>query len=39
VEGAAALRTMADGLKPLTAVVLQVERQAILHYISFRVEK
>jgi serine protease Do len=39
VDGAAALGTIAAGLKPLTAAVLQVERQGVLLYVSFRVER
>ncbi|HJR58262.1 MAG TPA: trypsin-like peptidase domain-containing protein [Vicinamibacterales bacterium] len=39
IDNAAGLRALAADLKALSAAVLQVERQGVLHYVSFRVER
>jgi serine protease Do len=39
IESGADLRTVAASLKPSTAAVLHIERDGILHYVAFRVER
>jgi serine protease Do len=39
IESGADLRTVAATLKPSTAAVLHLEREGILHYVAFRVER
>jgi S1-C subfamily serine protease len=38
IESVAALKAAVDGLKPLDAAVLQIERQGNLLFIAFRAE-
>jgi serine protease Do len=39
IESGADLRTVAATLKPASAAVLHIERNGILHYVAFRVER
>lgn len=39
IESGADLRAAAEALKPSSATVLQIEREGILHYVAFRVER
>jgi serine protease Do len=39
IESGADLRSVAATLKPSTAAVLHIEREGILHYVAFRVER
>jgi serine protease Do len=39
IESGADLRAVAATLKPATAAVLHIERDGILHYVAFRVER
>jgi hypothetical protein len=39
IESGADLRTVAATLKPASATVLHIERNGILHYVAFRVER